>query len=578
MTTVPQTPPPAYRLRRSVPAGVIQSATWIIVVIGVLLPIAPLLYASVRDRPIYEAGGIFTLTPYRQLLSDPAFWQAARNTLEFASAATVLAVTLGATTAIMCSRTNILGRAAWRRLLLLPILLPPLGVILGWNALYGPGGYATDFITRTLHLPLNLTSVPGMSALGTVVAVPVVFLICQASLANVDSSLEDAARSAGARPLRVLLRIVVPMMRPALANSALLVFTLSIESLGIALILGSAAGNDFIASYLYKTWSDSSTIDPGAVSAGAMILLLCAVGLLMLRRTLLGSESRFVSITGRGRGDNTPIDLGPVWRFVLAALVGLYLLVTIFAPILALALRSCVSLLTPLVAPWHLWTTSNWAQLTEPDYASSIRNTVEIALVGAVLTTALVAVATLVAHRSTFRLRGSLQFIMMFPRSMPGIIIGIGFFWTFVLVNPPGSALRNSVWGTVLALSIRSLTLAYLLLYPAMAAVSTALDDAARSAGATWWSTATRIVLPILRPALLGSFILLFIAILNDYDPALFLVTPGHEIMGVTMLDSLKQGSSGPAAALAMVQVTVTIIAILAAAAVLRPRPRSHHA
>ncbi|MCW2939713.1 MAG: afuB [Actinomycetia bacterium] len=578
MTTLTHAPPSAARLRRLLPASAVQAVTWLVVVVGVLLPIVPLLYASVQDRPIYEAGGVFTVSPYRQLFADPAFWQTVRNTLEFATIATGLSVALGGAAAVACSRTDILGRRVWTKLLLLPILLPPLGVILGWNALYGPGGYATNFITRTLHIPLNLTSVIGMSALGTVVAMPVAFLICQASLANVESSLEDAARSVGARPLRVLSRVIVPMMRPALLNSALLIFTLCIESLGIALILGAPAGNEFVASYLYNTWSNASTIDPGAVSAGAMILLLCAVGLLLLRRVLLGSEARFISVTGRGRGSDKLLELGRIWRPILGVVVALYLLITTFAPILALALQSSVSLLTPLEAPWHLWTAGNWRQLGQPVFMSSIRNSVEIAAVGAVLTTAVVALATTVAHRSTFKLRGSLQFIMMFPRSMPGIIVGIGFFWTFVLVNPPGSALRNSIWGIVLALSIRSLTLAYLVLYPALAAVSSSLDDAARSAGAGWWMTMRRVVLPILRPALLASFILLFVSILNDYDPALFLVTPGHEIMGVTMLDSLKQGSTGPAAALAMVQVAVTVVAIVIGTAVLGRRSRRTHA
>ena len=547
----------APRLRRLLPASTVQAVTWLVVVVGVLLPVVPLLYASIRDRPVYEAGGVFTIDPYRQLFADPAFWQAARNTLEFATIATVGAVVLGGGAAVACGRTNILGRRVWSRLLLLPILLPPLGVILGWNALYGPGGYATRFV------PLNLTSVIGMSVLGTVVAMPVAFLICQAALANVESSLEDAARSAGAGPLRVLARVTVPMMRPALLNSALLIFTLSIESLGIALILGAPAGNDFVASYLYDTWANSTTIDPGAVSAGAMVLLLAAAALLVLRRVLLGAEARFVSITGRGGGSGRLIELGRVWRWVLGLLVGLYLVVTTFLPILALALQSSVSLLTPLIAPWHLWSAANWRQLGQPTYVSSIVNSVTIAAVGAVLTTAVVALATTVAHRSSFRLRGSLQFIMLFPRSMPGIIVGIGFFWTFVLVNPPGSALRNSIWGIMLALSIRSLTLAYLVMSPALTAVSNSLDDAARAAGAGWWTTMTRIVLPNLRPALLASFVLLFIAILNDYDPALFLVTPGNEIMGVTMLDSLKQGSTGPAAAIAMVQVAITTVAIV---------------
>jgi iron(III) transport system permease protein len=100
----------------------------------------------------------------------------------------------------------------------------------------------------------------------------------------------------------------------------------------------------------------------------------------------------------------------------------------------------------------------------------------------------------------------------------------------------------------------------------AFATVSDSLDDASRSSGAGWWTTMTRITLPIVRPALFVSFILLFISILNDYDPALFLVTPGNQIMGVTMLQTLQKGAAGPVAALAIVQVAITVAAIAVAA------------
>jgi iron(III) transport system permease protein len=92
--------------------------------------------------------------------------------------------------------------------------------------------------------------------------------------------------------------------------------------------------------------------------------------------------------------------------------------------------------------------------------------------------------------------------------------------------------------------------------------VSTSLDDAARSAGAGWCTTITRITLPILRPALFVAFIFMFVSILNDYDPALFLATPGNTVMGVTMLNAEAQGVNGPVAAMAMVQVAITTIAI----------------
>ena len=74
---------------------------------------------------------------------------------------------------------------------------------------------------------------------------------------------------------------------------------------------------------------------------------------------------------------------------------------------LALALSSVVSELTPLIAPWHLFTLGNWQTIGQGQYIQSIRNTAEIALVGALVTTAVVALATAVAHRSGFRLRRS---------------------------------------------------------------------------------------------------------------------------------------------------------------------------
>ena len=100
------------------------------------------------------------------------------------------------------------------------------------------------------------------------------------------------------------------------------------------------------------------------------------------------------------------------------------------------------------------------------------------------------------------------------------------------------------------------------MLSAAFATVSTALDDAGRSAGAGWWTTITRITLPILRPAVFVAFILMFISILNDYDPALFLTTPGTTVMGVAMLNAEAKGVNGPVAAMAMIQIAITVTAI----------------
>jgi iron(III) transport system permease protein len=540
------------RLRR----GGVQGLVWLVTVVLVVVPLLPLVLASVRSRPLYLSGGVFTLQGYRVLLSDPAFWSAALNTVEFAATVTVISLVVGGGLAVLCERTDLPGRRVLLWAAVLPLLLPPLGLILGWTTLYGDGGYLTGFITGTLHLPWDLGTPWGMGVMGAAVSVPIAMIIVRAALRGSDPSLEDAARSTGASTLTVLSRITVPMLRPALLSAAVLIFTISLEQLGIPIFLGAQHHINFLASYLYTTWSNSPTPDPASVSAGAVLFLAVATALIVLRRRLLGTEQRFA-----GRSDPRPVRPLPLrgWRTPLTAVAIAYLTVTTFAPVGGVILASFVSLLTPLISPFQLLTLDNFHTVFgDPTLSSSIRNSVIVAAAGSLATTALIAVATLVAHRSRFLLRHSLRFLMLYPRSVPGIIISLAFFWSFLFFVPPGDWIRNNLIGETIALAVRGIPLAYMIMYPSLTRIATDLDDAARSVGASWWTTSRRVVLPLLRPAILGSLTILFIAILSDYEAAIFLAKPNTQLMSVEMVQLYARGTVGPVAALAVLQLAIT--------------------
>jgi iron(III) transport system permease protein len=544
------------RLRRDGVPGLV----WLITSLLVVVPLLPLIYASFRSRPLYASGGTFTLQGYRTLLSDPAFWTAALNTVEFAGTVTAISVVVGGGLAVLCERTDLPGRRILLWSAVLPILLPPLGLILGWTTLYGDGGYLTSFITGTLHLPWDLGTPFGMGVMGAAVSVPIAMIIVRAALRGGDPSLEEAARSTGASTLRVLSRITVPMLRPALLSAAVLIFTISLEQLGIPIFLGAAHNVQFLASYLYNTWSNSATPDPASVSAGAVLFLAVATALIVLRRRLVGSEERFA---GRSATGNTRLLPLRRWRVPLALLALGYLAITTFAPAGGVILASFVSLLTPLISPFHLLTLNNFHTVfQDPTMSSSIRNSLIVAGAGAIATTGLIALATLVAHRSRFALRHSLRFLMLYPRSVPGIIISLGFFWSFLFFVPPGAWVRTNLVGETIALAVRGIPLAYMVMYPSLTRIASDLDDAARVVGAGWWTTSRRIVLPLLRPALLGSLTILFIAILNDYEAAIFLAKPNTQLMSVEMLQLYARGTVGPVAALAVLQLAITVVVL----------------
>jgi iron(III) transport system permease protein len=128
---------------------------------------------------------------------------------------------------------------------------------------------------------------------------------------------------------------------------------------------------------------------------------------------------------------------------------------------------------------------------------------------------------------------------------------------------PPGQWIRNNLIGEIVALSVRAIPLAYMVMHPALVRVATSFDDAARVAGGSWWLTSRRIVLPLLRPAILGSMMVVFIAVVNDYEAAVFLTKPGTQLMSVEMLRLSGRGTGGPVAALAVVQLVITVVVLI---------------
>lgn len=569
------TPAAADRPRRSrVPATAAQYLLWGAGVVVILGPIVPVVWASLWSTPLYEAGGGLTLANYRDLLTDPAWWAAVRNSVTFAVLTTGGSVVIGTAMAVLFLRTDLPGRRLFGAAALLPVAVPGLPLILGWAAVYAPSGYVTRWLEVHTPVPIfwDLYSVPGMAMLATGIAAPVVALLVRGSLTTQDAALELAARTAGASPLRVLASVTVPLLRPALLGSGMIVFALSLEVLGLPLILGSSSNIDFISTYLYGRWLNEVPPQHGLVSAGAVVLLAVVTLLLVVRNRLTGDASRFETVGGKATA-SVPVALGRA-RWPLCALVSAYLVVVLVLPLTGLLLTAFTTTLTPFIDPWTVLSTTHFETvLTDPVFRRSITNSLLIAVVGAALATLAIAALAVVAHRSTFRLRRSLPFVMLYPRAMPGLVTGMAFFWAFVVLDPSGR-LRTTLWAVGLAFAVRSLALGYSALHPALAALGEDLDRAARTAGADWATAMRTIVLRLLRPAMAVSFVLLFVAILNDYDPAVFLVTPGTEVMGLTMLKLWVAGTAGPVAALGVIQVVVTFAVLAVGRVAFGVKPR----
>jgi iron(III) transport system permease protein len=549
--------PARSRLRRG-RSTVVQYLVWGLTSVLVIGPLIPVVWASLWTTPLYDDDGSFTTANYRTLLTDGEWWTAVGNTVVFATLTTAGALFIGTSLAVILNRVRVPGARFYRMLVLGPILLPGLPLMLGWIAMYSESGYVTNWIEERTPIPIfwNLYSVPGVALVAIGALAPMMYLVVATALNTLDTNMENAARVNGARPMRALMSVTVPMLRPGVLNAGVIAFALSLEVVGIPLLLGTSSNIDFISTYLLDNWSNQFPPRQGLVSAGAVVLLVVMTVLLIARNRFAGDLARFTTTTGKPAAAKA-IEVGRL-RWLLSASVAVYFAVTLVIPAVGLFMRAFTSVLTPYIDPWTVATTGNFTTVLEnPVTRRSIRNSLMIATVGGALTTIAITTIALVAHRSTFRYRRSLQYVTLYPRAIPGIVTGMAFFWSFVVLDPDG-IVRSTLWGIGIAFAVRSLALGYSAFYPALAALGADLDRAARVSGADWLTATRTILVRLLRPAMAVSFVLLFVAMFADYDPALFMVSPGNEVIGLTMLNLWITGVAGPVAALGVIQLVIT--------------------
>lgn len=527
-----------------------------------LLVVAPILiiaYQSLQTAALYESDRTWTLANYTKLLTQEEFFGAVRNSLALACVATVVALAVGLPSAIAFSRIDLPFRSWLETAMMAPIYVSQLVLAFGWYVLYGPSGYLTMALKRAVgDVPWDLASITGMGVLGGMAMAPYVMLNCMSSLALTDASLEDAARVSGASPWRVIRTITVPLLKPAIVYLVLLTFVGGLEMLSIPLIFGWPAGLEFFTTYLLREGLGRTVPDYGMLGAAAFLLLALVAVCVLLQRRLVGAVQRYVTVRGKAQRSK-PLNLG-AWRWVVAGVLGLYVLFTAVLPLASLVLRSVVRFLTPLVSPFDYLTLDHFKALLHQEvYVRAMINTVTVSAVGAALTAALVALAAIIVHRSDNAYRRSLEMFLLLPRAVPGMVVGIGFLWV-TLWTPGLSLLHGTIWILIIAYTMRGLPTAYAAIGPSLMQIGREIDQSARVSGAGWWTTCWKIVLPIAKTALGAAYLLLFLAFFKEYAAAVYLTGAGGEVIGTELLHMWAKGDAGPVAALSVVQLAFTLI------------------
>lgn len=482
----------------------------------------------------------------RRVLRAPGFGTAAAHSFELAAIVPLLAVPIGAATALVLRRPDVPCRGLLRVLAVLPLLVPQFVLGYSWTQAYGRAGFTDELVG--LHWE-GLTGPAGLVVVLVVDAAPLSYLLTAAGLATrAQPQLERAARTAGAGEWTVLRTIVLPLLRPVFAASFVLTFVATLDSFAAPQVLGTPAGYATMTTQIYTDLTLGG--DPASFTdAITLSLALALVSLVLLLPADLALGPRLVSRrTAQPGHASSPTRRRRGAGLLLAALLAGYALLAVLLPTLALVSASITRAIGLPPSPGN-WTLANFRTALDGPTREALLRSVQLAVLAAIVLTVLgAAVAALERFRGG-RLLGTFAVLTF---AMPGSALAVG-----LLI-----AYQRWLGGT-LALIL----LAYLAKFWALAhrTTSAAVDrlppgewHAARVSGASALVAARTVWLPALRPALLGGAVLVFIASLHEVTMSSLLYSTGTETFAVAVLNSQQLGTTTSTAAL-----SVTLTALL---------------
>lgn len=548
----------------------LQLPTWLIALPALMLlvlvayPVVILLAQSVW--PGIFSGRLSGFgDAYVRTVETPELLRMLWGSLLWGVSATALALILGAPAGWLLARTTLRWRAAARVALLVPLMTPPYVLALSYILLMQRGGLTDDlFGTTPGWLRSAFFSFWGITFVMAISSVGYVSLAVEAALAGVPHRLEQVAESLGATRRRVLWTVLLPLLLPALANAALIVFLDAISNFGVPAVLGPRSGVLLLPAEIYYRVTSWPVDLPLATALSTILMLLATIGLLVNRAVTAQTRSG----ASRHASDQMRRPLGAFGQAAAWVYFGTLCFCSTAAPLTA-AIAASVQ------GDWNggqrEFTLEHYAGLLAPGSRGlgALQTSFWLSVTAATICIGLGGLIAYLNSRGRGPLIAALDATATLPRVLPKIVVAVGLILAW---NAPWIQVR--VYGTVWILLI-----AYIALYVSDALrlsdagarqIPQRLELAAESLGASRWRAIRTVTLPLLRPALIAAWATTFVVCLRDLVASVMLLPPGVDTVGSYIFSQFEQGDIASAMAMAIVATGLGVAVLL----LLRPSDR----
>lgn len=556
--------------------------------LAIYVPLSLIIIQSFLSEPFFSPDKYFSLEAFRFIFDDPDFYDALVNGFIMAFGLAAIAIPLGGILAFLMVRTDLPGRTWIEPLILVPIFVSPMVLGFGYIVSAGPVGFFSVWTQNLIgFVPWNIYSFTSIVIIAGLTHVPHAYLYISAALRSIGSDVEEAARTAGASPLQVMRAVSLPMVRPAILYAIVLLFFLGLEVFGLVLVLGDPEGHLVLATYLYKLTNKLGIPSYHLMAAVAVVLIAMTIPLVMLQRRLMRSANRFVSIKGKATRSR-PLPLGR-WRWVAGTVVAIWLVVTTIVPIVGVMLRAFVSNWGIGISLLDVLSLDAFRQVfAQASLLRAIVNSVAIGVFGGALAVICYLFIGLAMHRKPDNVTRFLDYSVLVPRAVPGLLAGLAFLWCFLFIPmwlnqsledgilsalpfagwlsvnlvEPMRALRSTIFSVWLAYTVVWLAYGLRLISSTLLQVGPELEEAARSAGARPGQVTRHVTAPLAKFGLISAWLLMFLIFEREYSTGVYLLTPGTETIGSMLVSLWASGAIDIVAALSFINIVLVVIGL----------------
>jgi iron(III) transport system permease protein len=540
-----------------------------LIAVFVFFPVGRVLISAVQDN-----GGAFAPGEFVTKFADRSIWGldcltsslrcgVAWNTLFLATLVGIGTTALGLAFALIATRTNFPLKRAMRVLSVLPIITPPFVIGLALILLFGRSGAVSGLLFEWFGIPRSrwIYGLPGVLIAQLLAFTPIAFLVLIGVVQGISPSLEEASQTLRAKRWTTFFTVTLPLMRPGLANAFLLGFVESMADFGNPLVLG---GNFEVLSTKIFFAVVGAAQDQGRAAVLSLILLAFTLGAFWLQHAWLGRKV-YTTVTGKG-DSGLPL---PLPRRVAIACYASALPWALFTVVIyvVIAMGGFVRAMGRDYTPTfqHLLTGFRVEMTDRGLYFAgsawdSFFSTVKVAALAAPLTAAIGLLTAYLLTRQRFSGQRAFEFGTMLSFAIPGTVVGVSYILAF---NVPPIEITGTGFILVMCFVFRNMPVGVRAGIATLSQIDKSLDEASLTLGARSATTMRRVVLPLLRPAIVASLVYSFVRAMTAVSAVIFLVTAEYNMATTYIVGRVEAGEFGLAIAYSTVLIAVMLVAIV---------------